>query len=287
MEDRMENRALGKGLSALIPEKFNVSNKPEVVSYIATDRIKDNTLQPRINYDDPKMAELTASIKEQGILQPILVREKSDYFEVIAGERRLRAARSLKLDSIPVVIKNVSDQEALVIALIENVQREDLNPIEEAQAYRRLINEFNYTQDFVAKSVGKDRSTISNLLRLLKLPEEIQTSVFNGILSFGHARALLGIENNADQKHYFLYTIEKQLSVRELENIIRGGIKNNSPRVRKKDVTKDNDIAAVEENLQRALGTKVRIAAQKKRGKIIIEYYSWGDLERILGVIKK
>ena len=181
----MENRALGKGLSALIPDRTG-SEKSEKVNFIKTEEIKENPFQPRTNYDDAKLSELIASIKEKGVLQPILVRQKGNFYEVVAGERRLRAARSLKIEEIPVIVKSVSDQEALVLALVENIQREELNAIEEAQAFKRLIDDFQFTQDAVAQSVGKDRSTISNLLRLLRLPEEIQKSVFEGGISEGH-----------------------------------------------------------------------------------------------------
>src|SRR3989338_2395624 len=171
----MNTRALGKGLSALIPEKAEatVSNKAESAYYVKTALIRDNAQQPRLDYNDAKLAELIASIKERGVLQPILVREKDEGYEVIAGERRLRAARALNIKEIPVIVKDVNDQEALVLALIENIQREELNAIEEANAFRKLTEDFHLTQEEIAKSVGKDRSTITNVLRLLKLPEYI------------------------------------------------------------------------------------------------------------------
>ncbi len=280
----MEGRALGKGLSALIPEK---SAKEEDVLHIKVSEIRNNSLQPRINYDEEKIAELIQSIKEKGVLQPILVRQKDQGYEIIAGERRLRAARALKLEKVPVIIKNVNDQEALVLALVENIQREELNPIEEAQAFSRLINEFSFTQDSVAQSVGKDRSTISNLVRLLKLPEDIQKSVFDGKLSMGHARALLGTEDALLQKKIFQQIISKQLSVREAENLIRFSGKTASGAKKKTSLTKDSYLIVIEEEFQRALGTKVRILAQKKRGKIAIEYYSAEDLDRIKRIITK
>src|SRR3990167_4742512 len=183
----MEQRALGKGLSALIPEKAEVK-AGEKVAEINIRSIKFNSQQPRKNYDDEKLQELISSIKEKGVLQPILVRPKGENYEVIAGERRLRAALALNLEKVPVVIRPASDQEALVLALIENIQREELNPIEEAQAFRKLIEEFSYTQESVAQSVGKDRSTITNLLRLLKLPQSIQEGIAKGVISEGHGR---------------------------------------------------------------------------------------------------
>lgn len=280
----MENKALGKGLSALIPEREE--KRGEAVLYLKTSVLKDNSLQPRTNYDDAKLNELKASIKEKGIFQPILVREKNGNYEVVAGERRLRAARALGLEEVPAIVKKVNDQEALVISLVENIQREELNPIEEAEAFKRLIEEFNYTQDAVAQSVGKDRSTISNTLRLLKLPKDMQASIYNGTISFGHARALLGVESIAEQKRLYALTIKKNLSVRELESLARGESKISSRREKIKK-GQDHEIVALQEELQRTLGTKVRLQHQKKRGKIIIEYYSIDDLERILKIIKK
>ena len=171
------NRALGKGLSALIPEQTAANaetEQKEEVAYVATDLIRNNTQQPRTNYDNEKLSELKASIKAKGVLQPILVREHGDEYEVVAGERRLRASRELGLEQVPVIIKDLTDKEALVIALVENIQREELNPIEEAEAYKRLTEDFGFTQEQVAESVGKNRSTITNALRILTLPEEIQ-----------------------------------------------------------------------------------------------------------------
>lgn len=282
----MESRALGKGLSALIPER-SVSSKSETITQINISDISENSLQPRTNYDDEKLTELISSIKEKGVLQPILVRPKGGGFEVIAGERRFRAAKALKMEQVPVIVKEASDQEALVLALVENIQRQELNAIEEAQAFQRLISEFNFTQDAVAQSVGKERSSISNIVRLLKLPAEIQKSVFDGVLSEGHARTLLSVENVHEQKHLFEQTISKQLSVRELENLVKYGTKGSHRRAKRKSSPKESYLIEMEEDLQRTLGTKVRIMAQKKRGKIVIEYYSSDDLERIRGIIKK
>ena len=281
----MSGKALGKGLSALIP-KIDEQNKGEAVLYIKTSSIRDNSLQPRSNYNDEKLKDLMASIKEKGILQPILVREKDGQHEVIAGERRLRAARALDLEKIPAIVKDVTDQEAFIIALIENIQREELNPIEEAEAYRKLIEEFKYTQEEVARSVGKDRSTVSNLLRVLRLPTEIRKSVYDGEISIGHARALLSVEIPAEQKKIFALIVKKGLSVREVENIVQSKTKGGTRRVKPESV-KDHEIIALEEDLQKTLGTKVRVIPQKKRGKVVIEYYSLDDLDRIIRLIKK
>ena len=283
MGGSMETRALGKGLSALIPDK--VSKPGGEVTFLKTELVQDNPFQPRTHYDENKLAELKASIKEKGILVPVLVRLKDGKYQVVAGERRLKAARSLSVQEIPAIVREVSDQEALVLALIENIQREELNPIEEAEAYKKLIEEFRYTQDMVAESVGKDRSTVTNLLRLLKLPAEIQQSVYDGGLSVGHARALLGVESLGEQKKFFDLVIKKGLSVRELEEIVRSGA-NDSARRAKPQKTRDRELAALEEQLQNALGTKVSIQARKKKGKIVIEYYSLDDLDRIIAKFK-
>ena len=283
----MEGKALGKGLSALILEKEkDAVVKSEGVAYLKTNSIQNNSLQPRTNYDDEKLNDLKASIKEKGVLQPILVREKAGQYEVVAGERRLKAARALDLEEVPVIIKDVTDQEAFVIALVENIQREELNPIEEAEAYRKLIEEFSYTQEEVAQSVGKDRSTISNLLRVLKLPVEIRRSVYNGELSVGHARALLSVEIPMQRDSLFVLTMKKGLSVRELENLVQSKSKGGTRRA-SSQTAKDHEVIALEEDLQRTLGTKVRLMPQKKRGKIVIEYYSLDDLDRIIQIIKK
>jgi len=280
----MESKALGKGLSALIPEKAR-QDKSETTTSLKTAIIRDNSLQPRTHYDDEKLNTLKASIKEKGVLQPILVRKKDGQYEVVAGERRLKAARALNFPEVPVIIKDVTDQEAFVIALIENIQREELNAIEEAKAYYKLIEEFGYTQEAVAKSVGKDRSTISNLLRVLKLPGDIQKSVYDGKLSVGHARSLLSVATASERARLFALTLKKGLSVRELENLVQSKGSNSARRAR--DKTKDHEVVALEEDLQRALGTKVRIMPQKKRGKIVIEYYSHEDLDRVIQIIKK
>lgn len=285
----MENRALGKGLSALIPEKTDdeKDKKANEIKYIKTEDIIDNPLQPRAHYNEETLSELMASIKEKGVLQPIIVRPKNNGYEVIAGERRLKAVRALKIEEVPIIVKEANDQEALTIALIENIQREELNAIEEAQAFRRLIDEFHFTQETVAQAVGKDRSTISNLLRLLKLPREIQKSVFDGQISVGHARSLLSLEDSLEQKGLLEKIVNRNLSVRELENLVKEKNKKGLSVSTKKSVEKDNYLVALEEEIQKLLGTKVRIICKKKRGKIVVEYYSSDDLERILSIIKK
>ena len=285
----MENKVLGKGLAALIQPKKEISslenNSGEGVAHIATSLIKDNRLQPRQNYDEAKLADLMASIKEKGLLQPILVRQAGSGYEVIAGERRLRAARKLNLEQVPVIVKNVTDREALVLALVENIQREELNAIEEAQGFKRLIDEFQFTQETVAESIGKDRSTITNLLRLLRLPLEIQEQVAANKISVGHARALLSIEDAKTQKELAQKIIAKSLSVRQIEDLVKS---HGAPVSKKKSAgAKDRDIQILEEELRRILGTKVNVEDRKNKGKVVIEYYSLDDLDRILGIIRR
>ncbi len=284
----MESRALGRGLSALIPEKVNVDQgqEKEAGSVLKISKIKDNSQQPRTHYDDLKLEELKKSIKNQGVLQPILVRPLGDGYEVIAGERRLRAARALGLESVPVIIKNVSSEEAFVIALVENIQREELNAIEEAQAFRRLINEYKLSQEDVAKAVAKDSSTVSNTMRLLYLPQYIQDAVVEQKISMGHARSLLAVEDSIRQQELFDKIVAKGLSVRELESLVKSEGHTLIRRAKKvKPVSAD--LASIEDELQRIVGSKVRILSQKKRGKIVIEYYSLDDLDRILGLFRR
>ncbi len=285
----MENKALGKGLYALIPQKEISSledSSGEGVLYLKASLIKDNRLQPRQNYDESKLADLAASIKEKGLLQPILVRKAGSGYEVIAGERRLRAARKLNLDQVPAIVKSVTDREALVLALVENIQREELNPIEEAQGFKRLVDEFQFTQESVAESIGKDRSTVTNLLRLLRLPLEIQEHVAAGRISVGHARALLGIEDAKIQKALAQKIIAKNLSVRQTEGLVKGHGPS-APGKKKTGKSKNRDIQILEEELRRILGTKVSVEDRKNKGKVVIEYYSLDDLDRILGILRK
>jgi ParB family chromosome partitioning protein len=284
MGDAMEKSALGKGLSALIPEPLR-SDKDESIAYVSTVQIQKNTFQPRKEFNEEKLSDLISSIKEKGVLQPLLVRRKGDGYELIAGERRFRAAQSLNIEKVPVIIKTATDQEALVLALIENIQREELNPIEEAKAYKKLVEDFEFTQDYVAQSVGKDRTTVTNMLRLLTLPEEIQRSISSGGFSVGHARTLLSVKDQAKQFVLWKKTMDKGLSVRELETIVK--LEGGAQEGKRKTISGKQDpyVVSVEEGLQRVLGTKVRLMTKKKRGKIIIEYYSNDDLDRIMKII--
>lgn len=286
----MEKRAaLGKGLSALIPDRVMGEDKKGTTQGVATLKVADiqyNSLQPRLHYNKESMEELQASIREKGILQSILVRPKGDGYEVVAGERRLRAAQALDLEDIPVVIKDVSDDESLVLALVENIQREELNVIEEAKAFKRLIEEFQLTQEQVADAVGKERSTVTNILRLLKLPENIQEAVVKGLISMGHARTLLSIEDVDKQYQIFLEIIEKGVSVRQAEQMTKVSIPDEKRRIKEKK-EKDYEVVRLEEELRNILGTKVLIEAKKTRGKVVIEYYSLDDLDRILEIFRK
>lgn len=213
------------------------------------------------------------------------MRPKEDGYELIAGERRLRAVKELGFTQLPAIIKDVEDAEALQLSLIENIQREELNSLEEAQAYEQLIKEFGYTQEKIARVVGKDPSSISNTMRLLRLPKEIQEALRKGLISMGHARTILGIKTLDEQGRIFKRTIAHRLSVRELENIVAKGLGATIKR-RKKLGLRDPHLVGLEEELQRTLGTKVRIAAGRKRGKIVLEYYSLTDLERIIKLLK-
>jgi ParB family chromosome partitioning protein len=267
--------ALGKGLEALIPEKG------EEIVYLDIERIFPGEQQPRKTFKDDSLKELAASIKEKGILQPVIVSRVGDgSFRLVTGERRWRAASLAGLKKIPALIKNVASKDSLEIALIENIQREDLNPIEAAEAFSRLIIEFNLTQDELSDRVGKERATIANYLRLLKLPEEVKGFMYNGSLSMGHAKAILGLDGKANQIDAARKIIRKSLSVREAELLAK---KISVPP--KSRSYKDPQISSLEEKLIRGLGTKVRIVNKGKKGKIEIEYYSFEELERLLDIL--
>ncbi|MCX5706609.1 MAG: ParB/RepB/Spo0J family partition protein [Candidatus Omnitrophica bacterium] len=279
----MERKALGKGISALIPER-EASLRSEII-FVQSDQIKPNRFQPREDFDPQSIEELAQSIKEKGVIQPLLVRRKGDNYELIAGERRLRACKSLGLKEIPIIVKDVDDRDSLEYALIENIQRKNLNPIEEAHAYQHLIDKFQVTQDKISEVMGKARVTITNTLRLLKLPHEIQQEMKKGRISFAHGRALLELEDANQQRRLAQEVILKDLSVRELESLI----KTHRPKGLKRRTThsvREPYIAVLEEELQQALATKVRISKRKKRGHIFIEFYSQEELERIAGIIR-
>lgn len=282
----MERKALGKGLSALIPERVVGGNeRKEEIVYVHSEEIKPNPFQPRENFDPQSIEELAQSIKEKGVIQPLLVRRKGDNYELIAGERRLRAAKSLGLKEIPIIVRDVSDQDSLELALIENIQREELNPIEEAHAYQHLMDKFQVTQEKISEVLGKSRVSITNTLRLLKLPHEIQGEMKKGRISFAHGRALLEIEDANYQRKIAQDIIAKGLSVRELENLIKS-VRPKSIKRKIGQGQREPLVAILEEQLQHALATKVRISKRKKRGHINIEFYSPEDLKRIVNVIR-
>ncbi len=280
----MERRALGKGISALIPEK-EANNKKNEIIYVHTGQIKPNPFQPREDFNSESIEELAKSIKEKGVIQPLLVRRKGDYYELIAGERRLRAATLLNLQEVPIIVKDVEDRDSLELALIENIQREGLNPIEEAHAYQYLIDKFEVTQEKISEVMGKARASIANTLRLLKLPLEVQMEMKKGRISFAHGKTLLEVEDQNQQRRLAQETISKGLSVKELENLVKA----HRPKGNKRKIDhsgREAFVAVLEEELQQALATKVRITKRKKRGHILIEFYSQEELERIVNKIK-
>ncbi len=276
-----QKKVLGRGLSALMPETPVKAGQKAVNLKIAQIRIGQ---QPRQQLNAEKLAELAASIREKGVIQPVLVRPKGDAYELIAGERRLRAAKKLGFAQLPAIIKDADDPEALQLALIENIQREELNPLEEARAYQQLISKFGFTQEKIAQVVGKNPSSISNTLRLLKLPHQIQTALRQGMITMGHARTILAFDSLDEQGRIFKRTISQNLSVRKLESLLNKRLIGTK---RKRRISRNHHLVAQqEEQLQRILGTKVRIIAGRKRGRIILEYYSPDDLERIINLLK-
>lgn len=296
-------RGLGKGLGALIPEgEDKAPEKTKVVEkivekkvvvkepaevYLKINEVEPNRDQPRTRFDEDALHELADSIKQYGIIQPLIVKKREDYYEIIAGERRWRAAKIAGLKQVPVVIKDYSEQQIMEVALIENIQREDLNPIEEAQAYQRLIKEYNLKQDEVAEKVSKSRTAITNSMRLLKLDERVQKMLVDEMISSGHARALLGIEDGEKQYNIALKVFDERLSVREVEKLVKNI---NKPEKRKEVILPENDFVYrdMEEKLKEAVGTKVVIHNKNNnKGKIEIEYYSQYDFERIVELLKR
>ncbi|HEV8344465.1 MAG TPA: ParB/RepB/Spo0J family partition protein [Candidatus Binatia bacterium] len=276
----MLKKGLGKGLSALIPEVPATNDSPTLE--VEVEKIAPNPFQPRRSFDEATMEELASSIQEKGIIQPLLVRRQNGGYELIAGERRLRAALRAGLDKVPVVVREATDNEALQLALIENIQREDLNPIEEATAYQRLQEEFRWSQEEVASRVGMSRPAVANSIRLLLLPKEVQQDVASGKLAAGQARALLGLQREALILSAAREAIAKGLSTRETERLVQK--LKAGPRRARGTSSIDADLRSLVERLQRSLGTKVRIIQRAKsaRGRIEIDYYSSIDLDRIV-----
>lgn len=281
----MKKSALGKGLGALIPEVGDkIVNEDEKSSVFEVDinQVSPDKDQPRKNFDEEKLEQLANSIKEHGVIQPILVRKEENYYKIIAGERRWRAARIAGLKKIPILEKVLDKKQTMEISLIENLQREDLNPVEEAKAYKRLIEEFNVTQEDIAKRIGKSRPAISNTMRLLSLDDRVLNYLIDGTLTEGHGKTIASIENKDVQFEIAKRVIDEGLNVRQTEALIKN-INNGKNKTRDKQV-KDVYIKDLENKLKNALGTKVTINKGRKKGKIEIEYYSMDDLERIIDI---
>ncbi len=279
----MEKRVLGKGLKALIPEDMAIGPGERGTVQVKINEISPGRFQPREVFDPDKLKELVLSVKEKGVLQPVIVRPKGNGYELIAGERRLRAAKELGFSQVPAMIKDVKDDEALEIALVENLQRDDLNPMEEAKAYQRLSDEFSLTQEQISAKVGRDRASVSNTVRLLRLPGKIKEEIYLGRISMGHAKAILMLESERTQLELCIKIIKRGLSVREAEYFVKRKMTGSSKGRPRKHST---EARAVEEELQKILGTKVTLLHYSKRGKIIIDYYSNDDLERLLNLFR-
>jgi ParB family chromosome partitioning protein len=282
----MEKKALGKGLSALIPPKEVTreasADTGESIVYVVVSDVRANKYQPRSDFNEEKLEELINSIKAKGVVQPILVRSTPQGYELIAGERRLRAVKMLGIEKIPAIVKDADDLSMLELALIENLQREDLNPIEEAKAYQKFLEDFAFTQERISQVLGKDRSTVANMLRLLSLPKKIQEYISDNSLTAGHGKAILSLPSEQAQLRVGAVAVKRGLSVRETENLVAKRMGPHHARA----TQKDSNVAALEDELRRLLGTRVRIVRGKKRGKIEIEYYSREDMERILDLLR-
>ncbi|TKI58118.1 ParB/RepB/Spo0J family partition protein [Brevibacillus antibioticus] len=276
------SRGLGKGLNALITS--NLIEEGEQVKEVSLNEIRPNPYQPRKEFEQSAIDELAQSIKEHGIIQPLIVRKSIKGYELVAGERRLRAAKVAGLKEVPVVVKAYTDQQLMEIALIENLQRENLNPLEEAEAYDKLISHHDYTQEQLAQKIGKSRPHVANMLRLLQLPEKIRKMVSAGELSMGHSRALLGVTDKKVQQQLANDVVEKGLSVRQLEELVKQ--LNVSRETKKKKPAKNEPVLIqMEERLRSRFGTSVKIKKGSKRGKIEIDFYSQEDLERIIDML--
>lgn len=292
---------LGKGIDSLIPNKVSVKTTPEATGesnekavegiFVNINKVEPNREQPRKNFDEDTLVELSESIKQFGVLQPLLVQDRKDYYEIVAGERRWRAAKIAGLKEVPVIIKDLTEQEKAEISLIENIQREDLNPIEEAVAYKKLLTEFNLKQDELAERVSKSRTAITNSMRLLKLNDRVQEMVIAGRLTTGHARALLGIEDAERQIEAAEEVADNKLNVRDTEKLVKKVQQEKENPGEKTDTKTDSKLDAIyhdlEESMKAILGTKVAIHQKdEKKGKIEIEYYSMEELDRIIDLIR-
>lgn len=290
-------KGLGKGLDSMIPDKVGKIAKGtpgekkdglEGAVLMNINKVEPNRSQPRKTFDEDALQELTESVKQYGILQPLIVQKQSDYYEIIAGERRWRAAKMAGIKEIPVIIKTLSDQERMEISLIENIQREDLNPIEEARAYKSLLEEFHLKQEEVAERVSKSRTAVTNAMRLLKLDERVQEMLIDGILTTGHARALLGIEDTERQFEIAQRIQKEKLNVRDVEKLVR---RQSSSKKKEAEAPINQEMAAIYQNLEEqlkiALGTKVSIRYKDaQKGKLEIEYYTPDELDRIVDLLR-
>lgn len=276
-------KGLGKGLNALFPGED--LNETEKVEMITLEKIKPNPFQPRKIFEEEAMADLSESIKEHGVLQPIIVRQKGNKYEIVVGERRFRASELAGLEEIPAVVRELNDQQMMEIAILENLQREDLTPIEEAEAYQNLIENLNLTQEQLAFRLGKSRPHIANHIRLLSLPEEVRAAISGGELSMGHGKALLGLKKKKNIPLIMTKTIKENLNVRQLEALVQR-LNENVPRETKQEVKKDIFTVEKESELRELFGTAVSIIKNKNKGKIEIEFYSEDDLERILQLLE-
>ena len=285
---KRKKMALGRGIEALIPD-IDSARSDSSGEYFTCDvrLIRPNPFQPRIRFPQEELDELSRSILEQGILQPLIVRKAETGYELIAGERRLRAAKMAGISEVPVVVKNVSDGKLLEISIIENIQRQDLNALEEAEAYNRLMDEFHLTQEDVAIRVGKSRSAIANFLRLRQLPEQIKASILDGILTMGHARALLGADTQAQQYAAWKAVLAKNLSVRETEALVKR-LKNQKPDGQNPPPQPfDVYLSSLADDLSQDFGTRVKIKRKGRKGRVEIEFYNDGDLDRLIGLLKR
>ena len=270
--------ALGRGLSALIPDAPAPAAAADRALDVDLDLLRPNPRQPRTTIDDAGLDELARSIRANGIIQPIVVRKADHGYEIVAGERRWRASQRAGLLKVPIVVRDIPDDRLLAVALIENLQREDLNPMEEAHAYRRLVDEFHLTQEQIADAVGKDRSSVANVIRLLKLPLEVRENVAAGAIAMGHARALLSLPDEASQLRWGREVVSKQLSVRETEVLVKKAL---APEAARETPQKDVHTRAAEDRLRFALGTPVRIVRKAKGGRIEIDFTSEEELQRL------
>ena len=291
----VKKTGLGKGLDTMIPvyttktkTEKRVSEKEKVETLVKITEVEPNREQPRKKFDEDALLELSESIKQYGILQPLLVQKRNDYYEIIAGERRWRAAKMAGLKEVPVIIKDFTDQQIVEISLIENIQREDLNPIEEAQAYKRLLTEFHLKQDEVAERVSKSRTAVTNSMRLLKLDSRVQQMLIDDMITTGHARALLAIEDGDLQWKLANQVFDEKLSVRDVEKLMKSLQKTKEEKPEKAETAYDYIYQDIEEKMKAILGTKVTVSHRKdNKGKIEIEYYSNDELERIYDMLQR